>query len=197
MSTPQTQVFTSSTKTNVITIATPGPQGPTGPIGPPSTQGGPTGPTGSASTVVGPTGPTGSIGLIGPTGPTGVLGPTGPTGPLGPPGAPAFTVSVSDSPGASVNNYAPTGYMVATTTRLLITANAGGTTITGLLAIGIADGTTMYLNNQSSTDFITLAHASASSAPVNRFSCPGADNFPVAPLEGVLLSYVVNGWTIA
>jgi hypothetical protein len=111
--------------------------------------------------------------------------------------SPRFAVSVSDAPGASVNDYAPTGFHAGTTTRMLITANAGGTTLTGIDATGVTDGASIYLRNPSTTDFLTLAHASGSSSAGNKFSCPGADSFPIAPLAAILLVYVVNQWTFA
>ena len=197
MSTPQTQVFTSRTLTNVVTIATPGPQGPTGPIGVggptgPTGTTGPNGPTGPASTQIGPTGPTGPS-VTGPTGPTGTLGPTGP---LGPPSSPIFSASVSDSPGTTVNNYLPTGFSAGSTTRMLITAASGGSTFTGLDSTGVVDGAAIYWRNPSTTDNDVFTHQDAGSLPANQFSCPGASSFAVSPLSGVFLLYVVNVWTL-
>jgi hypothetical protein len=111
--------------------------------------------------------------------------------------SPRYAVSVSDAPGASANDYAPSGFAAATTTRMLITANSGGTTLTGLNATGVTDGESIYLRNSSTTDFLTLAHASGSSSAGNKFSCPGASDFAIAPLAAVLLVYVVNQWTFA
>lgn len=108
-----------------------------------------------------------------------------------------FAVSVSAAPGASVNDYAPTGWDAAKTRRLLVTANSGGTTVTGLDATGVQDGTSIYLRNPSTTDLLTLSHASGSSSAGNKFSCPGASDFGVPPLAGCFLVYVVNQWTIA
>jgi len=110
--------------------------------------------------------------------------------------APVFKSSVTDAaPGASDNNYSPTGYVGGTTNRLLVTAASGGTTLTGLVAA--TDGWNVYIRNMSTTDNITLAHLSASSTAANRFSCPQGVNAIIAPLTGTLLVYVTNVWMFA
>jgi len=107
--------------------------------------------------------------------------------------APAFTSSVTDAaPGASDNNYSPTGYVGGTTNRLLVTAASGGTTLTGLVAA--TDGWNVYIRNMSTTDNITLAHLSASSTAANRFSCPQGVNAIIAPLTGTFLSLGTRSW---
>lgn len=104
-----------------------------------------------------------------------------------------FGVSVSASPGASVNDYAPTGFG-AGTNRLLITAAAGGTTITGLNASGIADGVSIALFNDSDTDNLTLPNNNAGSLAANRFLGAGASDLILPPRSGVLLVRVGSSW---
>lgn len=110
--------------------------------------------------------------------------------------APQFSVSVSAAPGASVNDYAPTGWDASTTTRLLVTANAGDTTVTGFDATGVADGACVYVRNQSATDLLKITHLDAGSLLANRVSCPGVDTYVVPPLSGFLLVRVGSVWTI-
>lgn len=108
--------------------------------------------------------------------------------------APAFKSSVTDaSPGASANNYSPTGYSGGVTNRLLV--NAAPTTLTGLVAA--TDGWVLYLRNTSTTNALTLAHMSGSSSAANQFSCPQGVNAILAPLTGVQLIYVTNVWTFS
>ena len=111
------------------------------------------------------------------------------------PGSPVFSSSVTASPGASVNNYAPAGYVAGTTNRMLLLANSGDTTLTGLLAA--TDGWTVYIRNTSTTDNLQFSHLSASSSAANQFSCSQGVGATVAPLSGTLLVYVVNQWTFA
>jgi hypothetical protein len=110
--------------------------------------------------------------------------------------APRFSVSVSDAPGASVDDYAPTGFHAATTTRMLITANAGNTTITGIDATGVTDGAAIYVRNMSTADLLKIAHLDGGSLLANRVSCPGVGEYDVPPLAGFLLVRVGSVWTI-
>lgn len=108
--------------------------------------------------------------------------------------APSFRSSVTDaSPGASANNYSPTGYSGGVTNRLLI--NAAPTTLTGLVAA--TDGWTLYCRNISTTNALTFAHLSGSSSAANQFSCPQGVAATLAPLTGAFLIYVVNVWCFA
>ena len=110
-------------------------------------------------------------------------------------GAPVFSNSVTASPGTTVNNYSPTGYVGGTTNLLLFAAASGGTTITGLAAA--TNGWTVYLRNTSTTDSITLANLSGSSSAANQFSLPQGVSSIIAPTTGLFLVYVTNQWTIA
>ena len=105
-----------------------------------------------------------------------------------------FAVSVSDSPGASVNDYAPTGWNAALTRRLLITANAGNTTITGIDSTGVQDGARILLRNPSATDNLILPQANTGSLAANRFDCPGGSDFWVPPKSKATLDRMVNVW---
>jgi hypothetical protein len=109
--------------------------------------------------------------------------------------APAFKSSVTATLAASQNNYSPTGYVGGTTNRMLLAAASGGSTITGLVAG--ADGWTVYVRNTSTTDNITFSHLSGSSTGTNQFSCPQGVAAILAPLTGLLLTYVSNVWTFA
>lgn len=181
-----------------------GQNGPTGPTGPasgptgPTGTGGPTGPTGASITgATGPTGAAGAAGATGPTGPSGgPIGPTGPTGtaggPTGPTG-PAGLITLSSinaNMGATANNFAPAGYVAGTTNRILITPNAGGSTCTGILAIGIPDGWQVVLYNNSATVSITFSNASGSSSAANQFLCPGAGAAVLGVQTAVIIQYV-------
>lgn len=186
---------------------------PGGPTGPTGSSGGPTGPTGA-----GPTGPTGAVAPTGPTGPTGTAGSSGAAGPTGPSGGPAGPTgptgsaggptgptgpagsvslsSVTASPASSVNNYAPTGWSVSVTNRLLLTPASGGSTLTGLQAGGIADGWQVLIVNESGTNSLYFSHLSGSSSAGNQFSCPGAGTASLGPLAAVTIAYVaaISAW---
>lgn len=148
--------------------------------------------------IAGPTGPAG-VGATGPTGPTGTAGPggsgpTGPTGPTGPSIPTQFSISVTATLATSQNNYQPTGWTV-TTNRFLLAAAAGGSTITGLQATGVADGTPVLISNTSSTDAITFPHLSASSSAANRFSNANAGSVVLNPLGSSLFTLIAAiGW---
>jgi hypothetical protein len=107
-----------------------------------------------------------------------------------------FAVSVSDSPGASVNDYAPSGWNAAKTRRLLTTAASGGTTYTGFDSTGVQDGACIYVRNPSTTDLGKITHLDTGSLLANRVSCPGAGEYDVPPLSGFFLIRVGIIWTI-
>jgi hypothetical protein len=111
---------------------------------------------------------------------------------------PVFSSSVTDNaPGASQNNYAPTGYVGGTTNRLLVQAAAGGTTLTGLSASGVPDGWTILLKNTSSANAITLDNQNAGSSAANRFALESAANYNINPGAARLLSYIAgSGWSV-
>jgi hypothetical protein len=110
--------------------------------------------------------------------------------------APKFSVSVSDTPGASVNDYAPSGWDAGFTTRLLATANTGGTTVTGFDATDAYDGACIYVRNPSTTDLLKITHLDAASMAANRVSCPGGGEYDTPPLAGFFLVRVGSLWTI-
>lgn len=90
--------------------------------------------------------------------------------------------------GSSLNDWAPQG--IDTAVGVLI--NIGGSiTITGMKAPLGGHRRALIFQNQSatSTDIITLKHESASSAPLNRFSLPGAVDLEVGPRQTVWLLY--------
>lgn len=116
--------YTGSSWSNAGALAGPqGPQGDTGPQGPQGPQGdtGPQGPQGN----VGPQGATGPQGPQGLQGPQGNIGPTGATGPQGPVGATGATGATgAQGPQGNIGPQGPN----------LLTANATGTNINGLIA---------------------------------------------------------------
>ena len=105
----------------------------------------------------------------------------------------ASASSVLASPAAFVNDYSPAGWG-PTISRLIAAPPSGGSTWSGLSAIGFADNSTVYLRNPSATDSINLLHASAGSLAANRFSCPQGVTAVLQPLTGAILRYVVNQW---
>jgi len=109
---------------------------------------------------------------------------------------PLFASSISDTPASSVNDYSPGAYAGGVTTRLLITAASGGTTITGLSATGVPDGFSELLCDQSSTDDLILPNQSSNSQSVNRWLNAGSGEVVIAPIACVPISYVVSSWRV-
>jgi len=107
-----------------------------------------------------------------------------------------FAVSVSDSPGASVDDYAPIGWNAAKTRRLLTTAASGGTTYTGFDSTNVQDGACIYVRNPSTTDLGKIMHLDTGSLLANRVSCPGGGEYDVPPLSSYFLIRVGSIWTI-
>jgi hypothetical protein len=105
-----------------------------------------------------------------------------------------FVSSVSATVAASVNNYAPAGYVGGTTNRLILTPAGGGSTITGLSASGVPDHWTITIYNPSTTDVIYFSNLSASSSAGNKFACPGGVTAVLSPQNAAVLKYVVNQW---
>lgn len=104
-----------------------------------------------------------------------------------------YNQSVNYAPGASVNDAAPSGW-AATKNRILVTPNAGGSTLTGLDATGFSDGWSVLISNVSATDDLQLSVASASSAAANRFK--GAGDLVLTPGGAVLVAIEGTGWRI-
>lgn len=109
---------------------------------------------------------------------------------------PIFKNSVTDlAPGSTVNNYAPTGYAGGTTNRILSTAAAGGTTCTGLSAVGVPDGWTIFFSNESLTDSFTFPNLSGSST--TPFSTSSSVSSVLAPNTAAFMVLRVNVWKFA
>lgn len=100
--------------------------------------------------------------------------------------------SVTASPASSVNNYSPTGYVAGTTTRLLLTAASGGSTITGLVAA--PDNFKILIVNTSATDPLIFPDNSGSSTATNQFSNANAATVQIPPGGAAYATYVVNQW---
>lgn len=104
-----------------------------------------------------------------------------------------YNQSVDYAPGASVNNAAPSGW-AATKNRLLVTPNAGGSTLTGLDATGFSDGWAVLIANVGATDDLQLSVASSSSIAANRFKNSG--DYVLPPGAAVLVAIEGTGWRI-
>jgi hypothetical protein len=210
MSCPE-EVVVTETACNVVQVATPGPVGPQGPQGNP----GPTGPAGGVTQLVAGANvtlsPTDGLGVVtvsasggGGGGVSQLVAGTNitlsPTNGLGTVtisatgGAPPLASVSANVPTGPENDYAPAGYVAGTTNRLLLTAAAGGSTLTGLVAA--PDGWSILVRNMSETDTITLEHLTGS-ASANQFSLPAASSFVIVPGQSIWFEYVVNVWTIA
>ena len=87
------------------------------------------------------------------------------------------------------------GLSRGTTNRLVLTAAAGGSTITGLS--GATDGFSILINNPSTTDTITFTHLDAASASANQFSNMNAATVQIPPLGAASAVYIVNKWQFA
>lgn len=107
---------------------------------------------------------------------------------------PRFSASVSASPGTTVNDYNAAGAFSHTTTRFLVTAAAGDTTITGFDATGFNDGDSFLLRNPSTTDNLILSHQSGSSLSGNRLECTAGQPFELPPRAAKLIAREVNQW---
>jgi hypothetical protein len=90
-----------------------------------------------------------------------------------------------------------TGYSSGSTTRLLLTAASGGTTINGLDANDVADGFTVLIVNQSTTASLIFTHLNSGSLGANQFSNVSAGSVTILPLGAARCTYVVNKWQFA
>lgn len=95
---------------------------------------------------------------------------------------------------ATVDDYAPTGYVAGTTNRMLLTPASGGTTLNGLLAA--PDGWAVLLVNTSGADSILVGHL-ASDTAVNEFNCSEGQSQLIGPLSSALVVYIANKWWFA
>jgi len=84
----------------------------------------------------------------------------------------------------TTNDYAPAG--LAANVVLRLAANAGGSTLGGLLAL--ATGSRVTLVNISAVD-IVLANAGGGSAAANRFSLPGGADYGIPVGDAIDLIY--------
>lgn len=88
----------------------------------------------------------------------------------------------------------PAGYAAGTTNRLILTPNAAGSTLLGLLAAG--DGFQLLIYNASTTAQITFAHQSAGNS-ANQFTCPLGVSYVVQPFADQLIKYIAGvGWVL-
>ena len=110
--------------------------------------------------------------------------------------APVFNNGITATVAASVNNYAPTGYVAGFTNLLRLTAASGGSTITGLVAP--AGAWTVLIENPSSTDILSFPHLSASSLAANRFSNQNAGTWSIPALGSAYINNIPGtGWVFA
>ena len=110
---------------------------------------------------------------------------------------PSLPGAVSDTLGASVNDYSPTGWG-STVNRLKITPASGGTTLTGLDASVHTEGDLVVVQNETASvqDSITLPNESASSAAANRFTGIAGEDYDILPGAAVLLLRGATRWRI-
>lgn len=86
------------------------------------------------------------------------------------------------------------GSTTSATTRWVITAAAGGSTVTGFDSSTAVNGTRRTVINGSSTDSIVFLHQSSSSLAANRITCPQLVSGVLAPGAGATIEYVVDHW---
>jgi len=86
------------------------------------------------------------------------------------------------------------GYSSGATTRLMLTAASGGTTINGLDASGVSDGFTILIVNQSSSDNLIFNHLASTSLATNQFANKNNSSVSIAPNATARCTYVVNKW---
>lgn len=99
-----------------------------------------------------------------------------------------ITLTPAQSPAAlaagNTNDYNPAG--LATTSRIRVTSNAAGSTLTGLTATN--DGEIRILTNLG-TGVLTLTNEDAGSLAVNRFTLPSGLAYTMPSGAAVILSY--------
>ena len=113
------------------------------------------------------------------------------TNATGLPAGALVSVSLSATLGATQNNLAVSGFTI-NTTRLLLTAASGGSTVTGIA--GGFDGMKVTVINPSTTDSIYFSHLSGSSSAANQFSNVNASLVVLPPLGAARMEYVINQW---
>lgn len=86
------------------------------------------------------------------------------------------------------NNNVTTG-TGAITGFLRVTANASGSTMTGIDSTGAADGDVVYLRNDAAAGVLTLTNADAGSLTANQFQIPGATSAVVNPGKAVMVEW--------
>jgi hypothetical protein len=83
----------------------------------------------------------------------------------------------------------------------VFTPNASGSTLTGIDANGVAGGSGIWVKNGSSTVPLILGHNNAGSDSYNRFTCPYAQDFSLAPGRTVFVAFTTMsgmalGWQL-
>lgn len=89
------------------------------------------------------------------------------------------------------------GYSSGSTTRLILTAASGGTTINGLDASDVTDGFTILIVNNSATDGITFAHQAPTSQSANQFTLEYGGSVYLPAYGSARATYVTNKWRFA
>ena len=78
-----------------------------------------------------------------------------------------------------------------------ITPSGASRQITGIDTDGtVSGGELRYIYNPSTSFDIVLKHENASSSAGNRFVCPGAADYSVTPLTGVMVFYLNGRWRV-
>lgn len=77
--------------------------------------------------------------------------------------------------------------------RLILTPNAGGSTVNGIALSGVVDDTEIEVFNEGASASIAFATEALSSAAANRFKGPSS-GIALGPGDGAIARYIVNRW---
>jgi len=77
--------------------------------------------------------------------------------------------------------------------RLILTPNAGGSTVNGIALAGVVNGTEIELFNDGASDSIIFATEALTSTAVYRFKGPSLGS-AIGPGDGAIARYIVNRW---
>jgi hypothetical protein len=105
---------------------------------------------------------------------------------------PVFSKSIASTLATSQDNYSPAGYIAGTTNRLILTPNASGSTLNGLVAA--SDGWSVALWND---DLVVSASIEIpnenSSTAANQFLTANNGTTTIESGSGCIISYYAAG----
>lgn len=106
-----------------------------------------------------------------------------------------FDQSVTDNPGATEDDYDPSGWNAGDgMNRMRLTPAGGGSSITGVEAGSTVDGQAVLFCNDSAVDNLTFPHEGAGSTPVNRFQNVVVGDVVLLPYECRIGVRTGNRW---